>query len=142
MLPMLMEIDFSSVKSIKRAPSAGIVTAIANWLVKPFTGYAIGVLFFRYIYTSEIDESTQRQYVAGTVALTAAPCTAMVFVWSKLVEVRWLPLCCILLHEDTVTIEFLISRSAFRRVTHRLQLRKLLSTTLSFWLCTLQSSVG
>ena len=86
MLPMLMEIDFSTIKSVKRAPSAGIITCSVNWLLKPFTGFAIGILFFRGIFVSQLSSQQQEQYVAGTVALTAAPCTAMVFVWSTLVE--------------------------------------------------------
>ena len=82
--PMMLKIDFNSIKNIKDNPKGLFITWIANWIVKPFTMYLIARLFFFVIYKNIINENLASEYLAGAVLLGAAPCTAMVFVWSKL----------------------------------------------------------
>lgn len=82
--PMMLKIDFNSIKNIKNNPKGLFITWIANWIIKPFTMYLIARLFFFGIYKNIINESLASEYLAGAVLLGAAPCTAMVFVWSKL----------------------------------------------------------
>ncbi|MCC5822256.1 MAG: ACR3 family arsenite efflux transporter [Planctomycetes bacterium] len=82
--PMMLMIDFASVLRIGRQPKGLIVTTSVNWLIKPFTMFAIAWLFFMVIYSRWIPEDLARQYLAGAILLGAAPCTAMVFVWSFL----------------------------------------------------------
>ena len=82
--PMMLKIDFNSIKNIKNNPKGLFITWIANWIIKPFTMYLIAKLFFFEIYKNIINESLASEYLAGAVLLGAAPCTAMVFVWSKL----------------------------------------------------------
>lgn len=84
--PMMVGVDFASVKHIGRKPRGLIVTLVVNWLVKPFTMAALAVLFFDYLYAGLMSDSAADQYIAGLVILGAAPCTAMVFVWSQLVR--------------------------------------------------------
>jgi arsenite transporter len=84
--PMMVGVDFASVKHIGRKPKGLIVTLVVNWLVKPFTMLALAVLFFDYLYAGLMSDSAADQYIAGLVILGAAPCTAMVFVWSQLVR--------------------------------------------------------
>ncbi|WP_230292373.1 ACR3 family arsenite efflux transporter [Croceicoccus sp. Ery5] len=84
--PMMVGVDFASVKHIGRKPKGLIVTLVVNWLVKPFTMAALAVLFFDYLYAGLMSDSAADQYIAGLVILGAAPCTAMVFVWSQLVR--------------------------------------------------------
>lgn len=81
--PMMMKVDFKSVKAVGRAPKGLFVTWIANWLIKPFTMYALAYLFF-VIFRAMLPENLATSYLAGAVLLGAAPCTAMVFVWSTL----------------------------------------------------------
>ena len=82
--PMMMKVDFQSVKAVGRQPKGLFVTWIANWLIKPFTMYAIAWFFLCVLFSSWIPTDLARQYLAGAVLLGAAPCTAMVFVWSTL----------------------------------------------------------
>ena len=84
--PMMLKIDFTTVKSVTTKPKGIIVTTTINWLIKPFTMYLIAYLFFIIFYQNIIDEELARQYLVGAVLLGAAPCTAMVFVWSHLVK--------------------------------------------------------
>lgn len=82
--PMMVGVDFSSIKDIGRKPKGLVITLVVNWLVKPFTMAALAVLFFDYLYAGLMLESDADQYIAGLIILGAAPCTAMVFVWSQL----------------------------------------------------------
>ena len=89
--PMMVQIDFTSVKEIGNKPKGLILTIIVNWLIKPFTMAALGVLFFEVIYEIPgfdrlIDETKSTEYIAGMILLGVAPCTAMVFVWSQLTK--------------------------------------------------------
>ena len=82
--PMMMKVDFQSVKQIGKNPKGLIVTWVTNWLIKPFTMYGIAYLFLFVIFRALIPGELAKQYLAGAVLLGAAPCTAMVFVWSTL----------------------------------------------------------
>jgi ACR3 family arsenite transporter len=82
--PMMVSVDFSSLKRIQERPKGLVITLVMNWLVKPFTMAGLGVLFFNYFYVDLIDPANASQYIAGLILLGAAPCTAMVFVWSQL----------------------------------------------------------
>ena len=82
--PMMVAVDFSSLKRVHERPKGLVITVVVNWLVKPFTMAALGVLFFKYLFADLIDPANTSQYIAGFILLGAAPCTAMVFVWSQL----------------------------------------------------------
>ncbi|MGF1593992.1 MAG: ACR3 family arsenite efflux transporter [Kiloniellaceae bacterium] len=82
--PMMVAVDFTSLKRIHERPKGLIITLTVNWLIKPFTMAALGVLFFEYLFAGFIDPANAGQYIAGLILLGAAPCTAMVFVWSQL----------------------------------------------------------
>lgn len=84
--PMMMKVDFQSVKNVKNNPKGLYVTWITNWLIKPFTIYAIAYLFFFVIFNTFITPNLATEYLAGAILLGAAPCTAMVFVWSHLTK--------------------------------------------------------
>ena len=84
--PMMLKVDFGSVLNVGKNPKGLLVTLFVNWLVKPFSMAFLGWLFFRHIFAPWIGAETADQYVAGVIILAAAPCTAMVFVWSYLVE--------------------------------------------------------
>ena len=84
--PMMLKVDFQSIKNVGKNPKGLYVTWIANWLVKPFSMFAIASLFFFVIFRSIISPELARDYLAGAVLLGAAPCTAMVFVWSHLTK--------------------------------------------------------
>lgn len=84
--PMMMKVDFQSIKNVGRNPKGLFVTWITNWLIKPFTMYAIASLFFFVIFKAFITPELAKEYLAGAVILGAAPCTAMVFVWSSLTK--------------------------------------------------------
>ena len=84
--PMMMKVDFQSIKNVGKNPKGLYVTWITNWLIKPFTMYGIAVLFFFGIFKDLISPDLAREYLAGAVLLGAAPCTAMVFVWSHLTK--------------------------------------------------------
>lgn len=82
--PMMMKVDFESIRDVGKNPKGLFVTWIVNWLIKPFTMYGIAMLFFYVIFKNWITPELARDYLAGAVLLGAAPCTAMVFVWSHL----------------------------------------------------------
>lgn len=82
--PMMLKVDFQSVKNVGRRPKGIIITCVTNWLIKPFTMFGIAWLFFFVIFKTLIPVDLADQYLAGAVLLGAAPCTAMVFVWSYL----------------------------------------------------------
>jgi len=82
--PMMVQIDFGAIVGAGREPKGLLVTTGINWLVKPFTMYAIASFFLLVVFAPFIDEDLGREYLAGAVLLGAAPCTAMVFVWSYL----------------------------------------------------------
>ena len=85
--PMMMKVDFASIKDVGKSPKGLYLTWIVNWLIKPFTMFGIAWLFFFVIFKSIIDDPELAQgYLAGAVILGAAPCTAMVFVWSHLTK--------------------------------------------------------
>jgi arsenite transporter len=82
--PMMMKVDFGAIRNVGRRPRGLFVTLFVNWLVKPFSMAAIAWLFFRHVFASWIPAPDADQYIAGCIILAAAPCTAMVFVWSYL----------------------------------------------------------
>ena len=82
--PMMLQIDFASLKDIRKSPKGVIWTVIINWVIKPFTMAFFAWIFFSKIYSAWIDPSMAQEYIAGAILLGAAPCTAMVFVWSYL----------------------------------------------------------
>ncbi len=84
--PMMMKVDFKSIKDISNNPKGLFVTWVTNWLIKPFTMFGIAYLFFYIIFKSLIPDALAKDYLAGAVLLGAAPCTAMVFVWSHLTK--------------------------------------------------------
>ena len=84
--PMMVGVDFSTISGVARQPKGLIVTLIVNWLIKPFTMAFLAVLFFEYIFAPWISPEDAAQYTAGLILLGAAPCTAMVFVWSQLTK--------------------------------------------------------
>jgi len=84
--PMMVQIDFSSLRDVGKRPKGLALTLIINWLIKPFTMAALGWLFFRVIFAGWVDENVAGEYIAGMILLGVAPCTAMVFVWSSLVK--------------------------------------------------------
>lgn len=84
--PMMLKVDFSSVKDIRKNPKGLYLTWTANWLIKPFSMFLIASLFFLVIYRTWIPEALANDYLAGAIILGAAPCTAMVFVWSQLTK--------------------------------------------------------
>jgi ACR3 family arsenite transporter len=82
--PMMVQVDFSSIKDIGKKPRGLILTVVINWLIKPFTMAAIAWLFFRVLFVDWVDPQSANEYIAGMILLGVAPCTAMVFVWSQL----------------------------------------------------------
>lgn len=84
--PMMLKIDFSSIVNATKKPKGLIVTCVTNWLIKPFTMYAIAAFFLYVVFKALIPAELAKQYLAGAVLLGAAPCTAMVFVWSHLTK--------------------------------------------------------
>ena len=84
--PMMLEVDFESIAGVRNEPKGLTITLVANWLIKPFTMFGIAWLFFHVVFSSLISPELQPQYLAGAVLLGAAPCTAMVFVWSYLTD--------------------------------------------------------
>ena len=84
--PMMMKVDFRSIRNVGRNPKGLFVTWIVNWLVKPFTMYGMASLFFFVVFKAFITPELATEYLAGAVLLGAAPCTAMVFVWSALTK--------------------------------------------------------
>ncbi len=84
--PMMLKVDFKSVKNVGKQPKGIIITSVTNWFIKPFTMFAISYLFFYVIFKHFISVELAEEYLAGAVLLGAAPCTAMVFVWSYLTK--------------------------------------------------------
>lgn len=82
--PMMVGVDLGSLRNIGERPKGLIITVVVNWMIKPFTMAALGVLFFEYVFAGLIAPEDAQQYIAGAILLGAAPCTAMVFVWSNL----------------------------------------------------------
>lgn len=82
--PMMLKVDFQSVVNVGRRPQGIVLTCVTNWLIKPFTMFGVAYIFFYFIFRSFIPEALANEYLAGAVLLGAAPCTAMVFVWSYL----------------------------------------------------------
>jgi len=84
--PMMVQVDFASIKQVGRRPKGLFLTLVVNWLIKPFTMAALGWLFFRVIFADLVDPQSATEYIAGMILLGVAPCTAMVFVWSQLTK--------------------------------------------------------
>jgi ACR3 family arsenite transporter len=84
--PMMVNVDFSSLKDVGKKPKGLCITLVVNWLIKPFTMAGLGVLFFEHLFAGLVDPATASEYIAGMILLGVAPCTAMVFVWSQLVR--------------------------------------------------------
>lgn len=82
--PMMVAVDFGAVRRVGDKPKGLIITLVVNWFIKPFTMAALGVLFFEVVFADLIAPADAQQYIAGLILLGAAPCTAMVFVWSQL----------------------------------------------------------
>ncbi len=84
--PMMVQIDFSSIKDVGKKSKGLMLTIVINWLIKPFSMALLGWLFFKGIFADWVDPSTATEYIAGMILLGVAPCTAMVFVWSQLTK--------------------------------------------------------
>jgi len=84
--PMMIQVDWSSIRRVGQNPKGLALTLVINWLVKPFTMAALGLLFFKVVFAPWVDPQTASEYIAGMILLGVAPCTAMVFVWSQLVK--------------------------------------------------------
>ena len=82
--PMMVSVDFASLRHLGERPKGLIITVTVNWLIKPFTMAALAVLFFDVVFRDLVDPADAQEYIAGMILLGAAPCTAMVFVWSQL----------------------------------------------------------
>ncbi len=84
--PMMVQIDFSTIKEVGKNPQGLVLTLVINWLIKPFSMAALGWLFFEGIFADYVSVETAQEYIAGMILLGVAPCTAMVFVWSQLTK--------------------------------------------------------
>lgn len=84
--PMMVQIDFASIKDVGKKPKGLVLTLVINWLIKPFTMAFLGSLFFKILFADWVDPTTATEYIAGMILLGVAPCTAMVFVWSQLTK--------------------------------------------------------
>lgn len=84
--PMMLKVDFQSVRNVGKRPKGILITCVTNWLIKPFTMFGIAWFFFFVVFKTFIPTALADQYLAGAVLLGAAPCTAMVFVWSYLTK--------------------------------------------------------
>ncbi|URQ92776.1 ACR3 family arsenite efflux transporter [Pseudoalteromonas sp. SCSIO 43101] len=84
--PMMVQVDFSTIKEVGKNPKGLILTLIINWLIKPFSMAALGWLFFEGLFADFVSPETAQEYIAGMILLGVAPCTAMVFVWSQLTK--------------------------------------------------------
>jgi len=84
--PMMIGVDFASLKRMGDKPKGLVITLVVNWLIKPFTMAALGVLFFKFVFADFIPPAEAEGYIAGLILLGAAPCTAMVFIWSQLTK--------------------------------------------------------
>lgn len=84
--PMMVNVDFASLRDVGKKTKGLCITLVVNWLIKPFTMAALGVLFFDHIFAGLVEPQTAKEYIAGMILLGVAPCTAMVFVWSQMVR--------------------------------------------------------
>ncbi len=84
--PMMIAVDLGSLKAVGQRPKGLVITLVINWLIKPFTMAALAVLFLTHVFAGLIDPDRAPEYIAGLILLGAAPCTAMVFVWSQLAK--------------------------------------------------------
>ncbi|MFT5501522.1 MAG: ACR3 family arsenite transporter [Woeseiaceae bacterium] len=84
--PMMVNVDFASLKNVGKKSKGLCITLVVNWLVKPFSMAALGIFFFEHVFAGIIEPQTAKEYIAGMILLGVAPCTAMVFVWSQLVR--------------------------------------------------------
>ena len=84
--PMMVQVDFSSIRGVGHRPKGLIITLVVNWFIKPFTMALLGWFFFRVVFVDLVDPQTASEYIAGMILLGVAPCTAMVFVWSQLTK--------------------------------------------------------
>lgn len=84
--PMMLQIDFAAIRNVGRRPKGLILTLVVNWLIKPFSMAALGLLFFKVLFAPLVDPQSANEYIAGMILLGVAPCTAMVFVWSQLTK--------------------------------------------------------
>ena len=84
--PMMVGVDPGALRGVLKQPRGLAITLVVNWLIKPFTMAALGVLFFEHVFADRIAPADAQQYIAGLILLGAAPCTAMVFVWSQLTK--------------------------------------------------------
>jgi ACR3 family arsenite transporter len=82
--PMMLRVDFASIRNVGRRPNGLLITLVVNWLVKPFSMALLGWVFFRHVFAPLVGPALASEYIAGVIILAAAPCTAMVFVWSYL----------------------------------------------------------
>jgi len=82
--PMMVQVDFAAIRDVGKRPRGLVLTLVVNWLIKPFTMAALGWLFFRVIWAGWVDPQAAGEYIAGMILLGVAPCTAMVFVWSRM----------------------------------------------------------
>jgi ACR3 family arsenite transporter len=85
-VPMMMKVDLTALRQVGQRPGGLFITLFVNWVVKPFSMAFFAWLFFRYVFASFLSPSEAEQYIAGCIILAAAPCTAMVFVWSYLTD--------------------------------------------------------
>ncbi len=84
--PMMVNVDFSSLKDVGKKPKGLCITLVVNWLIKPFSMAVLGILFFEIFFSDLVSPDSAKEYIAGMILLGVAPCTAMVFVWSQLVQ--------------------------------------------------------
>ena len=84
--PMMLRIDFTALRGVGQRPKGLALVLVVNWLVKPFSMALLGWLFFKHVFAAFLGPDLADQYLAGTIILAAAPCTAMVFVWSYLTD--------------------------------------------------------
>ena len=82
--PMMLKVEPSCLQDVARRPKGIVLTLVVNWLIKPFTMAALGILFFEHVFAGLVPVADAQQYIAGMILLGVAPCTAMVFVWSQL----------------------------------------------------------
>lgn len=85
-IPMMMKVDFTAVRNVGKRPRGLLVTLFVNWIVKPFSMAFLAWIFFRFVFSTWMTTADADQYIAGAIILAAAPCTAMVFVWSYLID--------------------------------------------------------
>jgi arsenite transporter len=84
--PMMVQVDFSSIRDVGKKPGGLVLTLVVNWLIKPFSMAVLGWLFFKVLFVDWVDPDSATEYIAGMILLGVAPCTAMVFVWSQLTK--------------------------------------------------------